>query len=436
MKKRTKLAIAIGVPVLVGAAVVFSLLKRGGDGVDVRLEPVARRNLEAVVSGNGYIRPHRRVDVQADIMGRVIELRVNEGQAVQRGQLLLRIDPAEYEAAVQRAHADVSRAQALEAQAEANLIQAERAYQRTSALAAAGEESLVSRQVLEEAETQVRVQKQALEAARFGVAQARAMLGEASDRLSRTVIRAPMDGVVTRLNVDEGETAIVGTMNNPGSLLLTVADLSIMEAVIRVDETDLPDLAIGDSAAVQIDAFPRRTFVGRVSEISHSSVRPPGSSNAAQGATQGQAVDYEIVITIENPPPGLRSDLSATADIVTEIKPNALSIPIIALTVRERGDVEAMPQEDPAAARAAAEAARDDIDVEGVFVLRDDQAHFVPVQVGIAGREHFEVISGLTEKDSVIAGPYEAIRALQEGDRARRLADDTAGARPVRRTQS
>src|SRR5690606_10964900 len=146
-------------------------------------------------------------------------------------------------------------------------------------------------------------------------------------------------------NVDAGETAIVGTMNNPGSLLLTVADLSIMEAVVRVDETDVPEVSIGDSATIQIDAFPRKTFAGRVTEISHISVRPPESQTQATG--QGQAVDYEVVIQLDAPPPNLRSDLSASADIVTDARSNALSIPILALTVRERGQIEALPNEDP-----------------------------------------------------------------------------------------
>jgi HlyD family secretion protein len=225
-----------------------------------------------------------------------------------------------------------------------------------------------------------------------------------------------MDGIITRLNVEEGETAIVGTMYNSGSLLLTVADLTIMEAVVRVDETDVPGLAVGDSASLIFDAFPKDTYWGRVTEISHSSVRPP-ESQSATASTQGQAIDFEVVIAIESPPDGLRSDLSATADIITDTRRDVLSIPIIALTVRQASEVEAVQQEDPVAA-AAADAATSGgrfADVEGVFVVRNGEAHFLPVQVGIAGREHFEVLNGLSAGDSVIAGPYEAIRSLQNG---------------------
>jgi len=425
MGKKAKLGIAATVIVVIVSASIITAATRRGSGPEVRLEAVQRRNLEAVVSGNGYIRPHRRVEIQSDVMGRIVELNVLEGQQVRKGQILLRIDATQYESIVERGRAAISEAQAREVQSRAQLAQAERALERTRALAT-GTESLVSRQVLEEAETQVEVQRELLQVARFAVAQARANLSEAANQLAKTIIRAPMDGVVTRLNVEEGETAIIGTMNNAGSLLLTVADLSAMEAVVRVDETDVPEISIGDSAAVRIDAFPRRTFVGRVAEISHSAVRPPGSQTAAPTGQQGQAIDFEIVIRLDDPPEGLRSDLSATADIVTSKRQNVLSIPIIALAVRDKGDTESLPQEDPAA-QAAAEAASDTRDVEGVFVIRENKAHFVPVQVGITGREHFEVLAGLNEQDSVIAGPYEAIRSLTEGGAVRRAATPTTG---------
>ncbi|MGH7459413.1 MAG: efflux RND transporter periplasmic adaptor subunit, partial [Longimicrobiales bacterium] len=366
----------------------------------------------------GWIRPNRNVVVQAVIMGRITELSVDEGDSVEKGQVLLRIDPARYEAAVARARAAVSEALAREAQTRANVIQAERAHQRFKDLAA--NPNLVSRQQLEETETQVLVQKELLEAAKFGVVQTREALNEAMDQLSKTVIRAPMTGVVTRLNVEAGETAIIGTMNSPGSLLLTVADLSVMEAVVRVDETDIPEIERGDSATVEIDAFQRQKFKGRVSEISHSSVRPPESQSAAGG--QSQAVDYEVVIKLENPPLTLRSDLSATAEIITATVQKKLSVPIIALTVREKDNVKALPNENVPARDAGEKLEREKLnDQEGVFVSREGKALFVPVQIGIAGREHFQVLSGLKLGDSVVAGPYEVIRTLEDGKALRRM---------------
>jgi HlyD family secretion protein len=416
MKKGMKIGIAV---VVVGAVVAVSTIaatRSDGSTVSVRAEPVATRDLVATVTASGWIRPHRRVEVQADIMGRIIELNIKEGDVVQRGQVLLRIDPTQYEAAVSRARAAVSEALAREAQTKANLIQAERAYERFAQLATS-DANLVSRQQLEEAETQMLVQRELLTAAGFGVQQSRSALEEARDRLAKTVIRAPMDGMVTRLNVEEGSTAIVGTTNNPGSILLTVADLSSMEAVVRVDETDVPDINVGDSASVSIDAFPRQQFTGRVSEISYSSVRSPLQPGAPM-TTGGQAIDYEIVITLDNPPTALRSDLSVSSDIVTAKRPGALSIPIIALTVREQSDREPIDNEDPAV-RAAGEAAGKKTDQEGVFVVRDGKAVFVPVTVGIAGQEYFEVITGVTDADTVVAGPYEVIRTLEDGKAVR-----------------
>jgi HlyD family secretion protein len=395
----------------------------------VRIDAVAARDLVATVTASGWVRPYRRVDVQADIMGRIIQLNVEEGQRVQRGQVLLRIDPTQYEAAVARAEAAVSEALARQAQTRANFLQAERGYERLRQLTG-NDQNLVSRQQVEEAETQVQVQRELVQASGFGVAQARSALEEARDRLSKTIIRAPMDGVITRLNVEEGSTAIVGTMNNAGSLLLTVADLSTMEAVIRVDETDLPKITLGDSAAISVDAIPGQKLVGRVTQIGFSSVRSP-LGQASTG--QPQAIDYEVVLTIENPPSALRSDLSVSADIVTAQRTGVLTIPIIALTVRPREATEAVPNENRSAGVAAQDGATDERDEEGVYVVRDGRAQFVPVQIGIAGRGYFEVLSGLAAGDSVVAGPYETVRTLT-GGRAVRAIDTSAASRPPRKS--
>jgi HlyD family secretion protein len=343
---------------------------------------------------------------------------VEEGDAVERGQVLLRIDPTQYQGAVARARAGVSESLAREAQARASLLQAEHALRRATELRAVNAD-MISPQQYEETETQARVQKALHEAALHGVEIARAMLREAEDQLAKSVIRAPIDGVVTRLNIEEGETAIVGTMNNPGSLLLTISDLSVMEAVVRADETDVPGISVGDRTVLSIDAFPRRRFAGRVTRISHSSTLPPQSRGMTQ---QSQAVDFEVVITLDDPPAGIRPDLSATAEIVTSARGEALAIPIIALTVRERKDVEALDLDLSAAQEAALSGiAPEDNDVEGVFVIRDGRARFTLVQVGITGREHFEVLAGLSAGDTVVAGPYEAVRRLTDGSAVRVL---------------
>lgn len=418
MRRRTKVLIGGGVGVLVLGSAAIALGGRGGDATGVRVEVVERRDLVGTVTGNGWIRPGRSVDVQADVMGRIVELRVKEGDQVERGQLLLRIDADQYEAAVARARAAVSEARAGEAQARASLLQAQRNRERAEALASS-DANLISAQQVEEARAQAEVQEAVHEASTHRVQQAIAALREAENQLAKTVIRAPMDGVVTRLNVEEGETAIVGTMNNPGSLLLTVSDLSAVEAVVRVDETDVPRIHFGDSATIEIDAFPRRRFTGSVIEVAHSALQSP--EQVARAGGQGQSVDYQVVIRMDQPPPELRPDFSATAEIVTAIREAALAVPIISLTVRDRA--EPLEREDSEAQAAADRLAA--AEEEGVFLLRDGEARFVPVTIGIAGREFFEVLDGVAEGDSVVAGPYQAIRELEDGRKLRVLGQET-----------
>jgi HlyD family secretion protein len=210
---------------------------------------------------------------------------------------------------------------------------------------------------------------------------------------------------------------IIGTMNNPGSLILTISDLSVIEAVMQVDETDVPEISLGDSAAVRIDAFPDRIFSGRITEIGNSAIRPPSEQATGQQA----AIDFEVVITLDPTEANLRPDLSATGDIVTETRDDVLAVPIIALTVREKRD--SARADSTAAPEAEANAADDDDEVEdeeGVFIVRGGKVTFEPVKVGIAGQEYFEVISGLSLGDTIVSGPYQRIRQLNDGDAVKR----------------
>lgn len=343
-------------------------------------------------------------------------LEVQEGQDVRAGQILIRLDRTQYEAARSRAVANLSQTRAQATQTQANFTSSERAYNRIMALKAR-DPLLVSDQQVEEAETNLEVAQANVEAAGYSVEQAQAGVAEAEDRLSKTVIIAPIDGKITRLNVEEGETVIVGTMNNPGSLILSVSDLSVVEAVVQVDETDVSLLQVGDEAEVLIDAFPNRTFVGEVTEIGNSAIRPPSQQTAGQQA----AIDFEVVITLINPGVDLRPDLSATADIITDRVTGALSVPIIALTVRDPESIETsgIPSEE--------EMADDEVlEVEGVFVIRGGIATFTQVGVGIAGAEYFEILSGVSEGDSIVSGPYQTIRALLSGDPVKADADATS----------
>ena len=396
-----KILIAVLGVLVLGTATYFSMAQRRANGVEVRAEVVERRDLTATVIASGNVRARRKVDISSDISARVTELLIDEGEDVEEGQVLLRLDPSRYEAAVNRSQANLMQSQAAVAQAQANFVRAERDADRKESLWAR-DSLLVSRQEVENARTDLEVQESLFRSSEFGVSQARAALDEARDQLSKTIIVAPMPGRVTRLNVEEGETVVVGTMNNPGSLVLTVSDLSVMEVVLEVDETDVPEINLGDRATVDLDAFPDLEFPGVVTEIGNSAIRPPSQ---VAGTGQTPTIDFEVVVTLENPQAELRPDLSATAEVVTETRMNQLSIPIIALTLRE-------------------EDGSDDSDpIEGVFVISEGRAYFTPVQVGIAGQEYFEVTAGLSAGDSVVSGPYQVVRTLEEGADVRPVED-------------
>jgi HlyD family secretion protein len=415
-----KLLIAVAVLVVVVAMGGLAVANKGsGAGREVRSEAVARRDLAATVTASGKIHPKRKVDISADVPGRVIQLAVEEGQWVNRGDLLLRIDASQYEAEVSQAQAAVAQNRAREAEARAQLLQAQGNLRRAEQLAQGRD--LVSAQEVDNARTQAQVAAASLQGARFAVQQAQASLARSRDNLRKTTIVAPMSGRVVRLNIDEGETAIIGTMNNPGSLLLTVADPSAMEAKVKVDETDVPGITVGDSASLRIDAFPGRSFTGKVTRIGNSAVQ--SAAAAAGGGGEQQSVDYEVVITLDSPPAELLPDLSTTAEIVTETRPQALSVPIIALTVRDsagkkfKSGIDAKSGEDGAAEAARLETRRNQqAEVQGVFVIRDGKADWVPVEVGITGGEYFEVTRGLRGGETIVAGSFQAVRELEDGD--------------------
>jgi HlyD family secretion protein len=420
MSKRVKWSVAGIVVAAIAMVMVLSAAKRGNKATAVRIEAVEARDLVASVTASGQVRPQTKVDISSDITGRIVRLAVREGQMVTQGQFLLQIDPQQAEAAVQRAEAALASARAQEAQARANRVQAERGYERSSEIRRTNAQ-LVSDEQLEQLRTAFEVNTAMYEAARFSVERAAAELRDARTALGKTTIYAPMSGRVTRLNVEVGETAIMGTLNRDAATLLTISDMSVLETKVRVDETDVTRIKMGDSAVVQIDAFPDTTFVGRVTRVSNSSVR---SGGGLQGADQ--AVDYEVTIQLLNAPPDTRPDFSATAKVVTDQRAQVLSIPIIALTVREnqsvtRGDTAVglgrpRPQLDV-----------ERRDVEGVFVVgEDNKVTFRPVRVGIAGEKHFEVLSGLQAGERIVAGTYQAIRELKDGALVRETRSDTA----------
>ena len=411
MSKRGKVLVGTGIAVLIVGLVVISAGARRDRGQEVRFERVGRRDLVAAVTASGKIQPKKKVDVSADITGRITKIAVREGDFVKQGQFLIQIDPTVYEANLQQATATMASSQAAAVQAKANSDQAERALGRTKELHTQNP-NLVSQEQLEQAQTAFDVAQANLTAAQHQVDQARAAVQSARDNLRKTTLIAPMTGRVTRLAVEEGEVAVPSTFSKDIGLLLTVSDLSVIQAKVKVDETDVVRVHLGDSVEVSIDAFPDTAFIGRVTKVSDSSVRDATSTATGQN---DRAVDYEVEITLDKPPADIRPDLSATARIVTDTRKQALSIPIISLTVRENKPVSTENRPvDTTAARKKKEA-------EGVFIVKDGVATFRTVKVGIAGDEYFEVTDGLKEGETIVGGPYQAIRDLKEGARVRAM---------------
>ncbi len=403
--------IVIGGAFIVGASALGYMSYKKGQtkAVEVRTEAVEARDLVASVTASGQIQPKTKVDVSADVTGKIVRLAVKEGDMVKKGQFLLQIDPEQVTAALQRSEAGLASTRAQAAQARANLIQAQKNFERSENIKKQSP-TLVSDDQLEQLRTQAEVTKAQFEAATFGVEQAVASVRDAKQALSRTTIIAPMSGKITRLNVEEGETAIMGTLNKDAATLLTISDMSVLETKVKVDETDVVRISVGDSALIRIDAFPDTTFIGKVVEISNSSVTKAAASN-----TGDQAIDYEVRVQLLNPPSDTRPDFSATAKIVTASRTKVLSIPIIALTVREN---EKLPNADTAVTVGRAQPAKEvgKRDIEGVFVVgTDNKVSFRTVKVGIAGERHFEVLEGLKAGETIVAGTYQAIRELKDG---------------------
>ena len=429
--------IAIGVVVVAGF-VLLGVGKRRQAAIAVKLEKVARRDLVAQVTASGKIEPAQSVDILSDIMGRIVYMPVQEGDFVRKGQILVKLDTATYAAAVQQAQAGVASAQANVNQARANLDQARSTFARDSVVRATNA-NLLSVEVYEQARTAREVAAANLDASERSVDQASANLKNAMDQLSKTTIVSPLTGQVTLLAVKEGEVAVPGTFSRSTGLLMTVSDMSVIEARVDVDETDVVRVKLGDSAQVSIDAFPDTSFAGHVTKIGNSSTTNTSASTSGL-QTAAQAVDFEVRVTLDHPPRGLRPDLSATANIITDTRKQVLSVPIIALTVREpsadtaharpaAGTANAKPASGTAVAQNApryqvsqdTSQAHRSKEVEGVFVVDTTThiAHFMPVKVGIAGEEYFELVSGLKGGETIVAGSYAAIKDLKDGSRVK-----------------
>lgn len=445
MLRRKRWLLAVLVIVVLAVSALAFWARRGEQGARVTAETVQKRDLEAIVSASGKIEPQKTVNISATIMGRVTKLAVREGDRVKQGQFLLQIDPVAAQSAVRRDEAAVAAARtALEQSrvallsARASLDLARQTLRRQEDLWAGG---LTTRESLDRAkadvdvrQSELRVREQEIRTREEQLRQQQAGLVSSQHSLEQARFESPFDGIVTRRNVEEGENVVVGTMNNAGTVLLTVGDMSVIEAEVEVDETDIPMVVLGQPAKVTIDAIPNRTFTGRVREIGNSPIQQTGTQAAA--TQQRTATNFKVVVTLEGDiPDEVRPGFTCTAEITTATRSQAIAVPIQAVAVRElkydaAGNIIREPRPpkprwnfgrsvEPSVAASVSQELKPGErreETEGVFVIRGNTVEFVPVTVGIAGERYFEVLKGLQPGDRVVTGPFESVRNLFDGD--------------------
>jgi HlyD family secretion protein len=429
---RKKLFIGLGIVLVLAGMVYANFAFKRTTGIEVNVEKIQRRDLEAQVSASGKIQPKTSVNISAETMGKVTRLAVEEGDFVKKGQFLLEIDPRNLQTAVDNMDASLASNMSVLEETRGSRDSAKLALDLSQANMRRAEDlykkGLMTRSDYESAqndlkmkETDLKRLEQSLKTQDTRIRQAQAMLDSANYDLTKVRIVSPIDGLVTLRSINLGETAVTGTMNNAGTVLLTVADMSVIQAEIEVDETDIPFVAVGQPGKVKIDAFPDKEFDGHVTEVGHSPITTAGATTATR------ATDFKVVVVLDGRVPDVRPGFTCTGVITTATRTKATAVPIQATTVREvivdqTGQiVRDTPSNGPNAPRRPAgpqepKPGQARKELEGVFVVKDGKAIFTPIKSGIAGEKYFEVLDGLKEGDEVITGPFSSVRTLKDGD--------------------
>jgi HlyD family secretion protein len=439
-----KIAIILGVIVLLGAIVGFTVNQSQKNVVTVQTGKVVRQDIASQVTASGQIKPKTLVNVGANAMGRIVRLYVKEGDKVKKNQVLAQLENVQSAADVEMTRATLVSSQRDAVAAQAALTLAEAQFKSSAAdldrtkLDYERAQGLFKDQLISKADFDIKKgayevgeATHAQDAARIAqnkaqvdsadgrVNQSRATLTRMNDILSKTTYDAPFDGTVTNLPVHEGETVVMGIQNSPGSTLMTVADMSIITAEVQVDETDIVNVKLGQVAEVTIDAIPNQTFKGTVTEIGDNAIiRSTGVSTSESTAGSQEAKDFKVVVTLTEPPTNLRPGLSATAKITTGQEHDAVSIPIQAITMRDKNDLEAQkPASKPADKTAPVGPAgkKENNDIQGVFIVKNKKAEFHEVVTGLTGSTEIQVKSGLEPGDEIITGSYKVLKTLRNG---------------------
>jgi HlyD family secretion protein len=455
VKPKWKILITIAALVLAGIGIYASTVYANRGVVTVQTALVARQDLTSLVTASGEIKPKNYINIGANAIGQLTEVAVKEGDHVKKGQLLARIENVQPAADVQAQQASLSAVEADSAAAEAalkaaddNINTAQADIDRNKAdlarmksdldrseslykdkLTAAQDYELkkstyeAELAVVRQSEVrlvQARAQREQtaaqLSSAQKKIAQVRAGLTRLADVLQKYDAYAPLNGIVTNLSVRVGETVVPGIQNSPSSTIMTIADMSLITAEVKVDETDIVNVRLNQVADITVDAIPNRSFKGHVIEIGNTAiVRSTGVAASQSAVSSQEAKDFKVVIAVDNPDDEIRPGLSATAKITTATRPSVLTIPIQALTVRQKGDLAKKPE------KGAAQAAAPDAvteralkeEIQGVFVINKGKAEFRKVETGITGTTDIEVVSGLQQGDEIVTGTYQVIRTLR-----------------------
>ena len=401
---KRKVIWGIAILVVLGAVGGFAMSRRGPKPKAVQTAKVERQDLQAKVSANGKVQATKKVDMSATVPGQVIHLAVREGDFVKKGQFLLQLDAVNYRAGAKSSEFSMQALLKDLDSARFNSDQAKADLERAGKNNAAG---ILAEADLQRARTNASTAQAALLAAEQRVEQARATLEGAQNSLSKTTIVAPMDGIVTARRIEEGEVAVIGIQNQPGTVLLTISDMSVVEAEMEIDETSIPSVALGQAAMVHVDAYPNKTFDGVVTEVGNSPI------NATPGIPN-EAIKFKVKVQIKNPPAGIKPGLSVQSDILTGFRPKVLTVPLQALVVR---DAEPRKPGAPPPATPPKEQ-------EGVFLVEGGKAVFKPITTGLLGELAVEVTAGLKEGETLIMGPFKELRMLKPGDLVREAKPD------------
>ena len=397
LKRRRNILILVGVVVVIAAAIIGNLGLDRKDRTEVSVDEVERGTLVATVSGPGRVRAETTVQISSSLMGRVVDLGVDEGDVVERGQFLLRLEDVYYRSHVEQARARLERSDVECATAERELSDALEQF----------ELSLISEKERDDFEARAVAYRQSC-------AEAAASLRAASDQLEKTVFHSPIDGIVTRLNVEEGENVVSGLMNQPGTVILTISDLSHMEVEVEIDETDIVDIEMGQFAEIEVEALMDTLLPGRVTEVGNSGL-------TSMAGTQEEVTNFLVTVLLDETHPGLRPGMTATVEIVTAEHEGVLNVPIQAVASRTESELAEDADDDKDSDESKPKRKRsereEEAEIEGVFVIDDeDQARFIPVETGIADELSIEVVGELEEGQKVVSGPYKVLRKLKNGE--------------------